>query len=68
MSDHGEQSDSVNAICPYCLSSYQVESEDYSEEEREETCEKCGKTYTIRQEFSVETITAPIHRKGVRDE
>jgi len=54
-----EQSHHADAICPYCLSSYQVESEDYSEDIREEECEECGNTYWIEQSFSVETTTKP---------
>lgn len=46
-------------ICPYCGLNYQVESEDYDESERVDTCYGCGKKYYMRQEFTVETITIP---------
>ena len=36
-----------------------MEGEDYSEEEREEVCEECGKRYHVYQEVGVETHTRP---------
>jgi len=59
MAKFDTQMDSVNAICPYCEASYQVESEDYSEDSRAEECGNCGKKYLIYQSFSVDTITKP---------
>ena len=47
------ESDDCNVICPYCKEEYQAEAEDFSEEEREEECFSCGKTYLLYQSFSV---------------
>jgi hypothetical protein len=58
-SKYEEQVDGVDAICPYCGASYQVETENYSEDTREEECEECGKKYWIYQSFSVDTFTKP---------
>jgi len=46
-------------ICPYCFGSYIAEPTDYSEEEREETCDTCDKTYLVRQSFTVTNHTRP---------
>ena len=54
-----DQIDSNDAICPYCEDSYHVESEDYDESEREETCENCGNKYWLYQSFSVDHCTRP---------
>ena len=54
------QSDDCNVICPYCLSEYQAEAEDYSEREREEECFKCGKTYLLSDDFTVTHNTRPM--------
>jgi len=54
------QSDSSDIICPYCLHSYQAESEDYNEHEREEECDKCGKPFLLYDEFTVTHHTRPI--------
>ncbi len=59
-----EQSDDCNVICPYCLNAYQAESEDYDENEREEECGKCGKTYLVSQSFSVTHHTRPSELEG----
>lgn len=59
MSEYSEQSDEVDAICPYCGLNYQVESEDYDNDLRVETCYGCGKKYYINQEFTVTTYTRP---------
>ena len=45
-------------ICPHCGASYQPETEDFSEKERDEKCEACGKAYALWQEFSVTHHTA----------
>ena len=55
----GVQVDPNDAICPYCGASYQVESEDYDEFDREEECAECGKTYIMNQYFDVTTHTRP---------
>lgn len=54
-----ETMDSCNRICPYCGCSYQVESEDYSEDTREEECEECGKKYHSSDMFSVDHFARP---------
>ena len=51
------ESDSNLVICPYCGSSYQPEAEEFDEQEREEECGKCGKTYLVYNEFSVTHYT-----------
>ncbi len=58
-SEFREWMDNHDAICPYCSSKYQVESEDYDEETRVEECENCGKKYWIYQSFSVTHHTRP---------
>lgn len=47
------QCDGVNVICPHCLASYQAEAEDFSEEERQEECFECKKTYILYDELYV---------------
>jgi len=59
MPEFEEQIDDDNATCPYCKESYQVEAEDYSEDERIEQCGGCGKKYELRQVFSVDHRTKP---------
>lgn len=60
MSDEPEsQSDSLNVICPYCEASYQCEAEDFDEEQRDEECFSCKKTYVVWQEFDVTHRTEP---------
>ena len=54
------QMDDVNVICPHCLHSYQAESEDFDEQEREEECEKCGGRYMLYDEFTVTHHTRPL--------
>jgi len=54
-----EQIDGCNVICPYCEESYQREIEDYSEGERVEECEGCGKKYHTWDCFSVDHHTTP---------
>lgn len=45
-------------ICPHCGASYQPESADFSENEREEKCFTCKKTYRVWQSFEVYHHTA----------
>ena len=59
MSKFEDQIDSNDAICPYCIHRYQVESEDYDEDQREEYCENCGKSYWLSQSFTVTHETCP---------
>ena len=59
MSKFEDQIDSNDSICPYCLHRYQVESEDYDEDPREGECENCGKSYWLRQIFTVTHETCP---------
>ena len=54
------QSDSTNAICPYCLACYQVETEAYNENGEEEVCAKCGHKYWRRTEFDVTHYCEPM--------
>lgn len=53
------QMDDNNVICPYCLNYYQAEAENYSDREREETCEICGKVYLLSDDFTVTHYTRP---------
>lgn len=59
MSTYEDQCDDNNSICPYCEESYQVEGEDYSEDEQEIECSGCGKKYYLHQSFSVTHHTRP---------
>ncbi len=54
------QMDDCNAICPYCLKSYQVDSESYTEFDVEEECDHCGKTYIRCTSFEVMHHTRPL--------
>ena len=45
--------DECDVICPHCGEAYQAEGEDFSENEREETCESCGGRYVLYDEFTV---------------
>lgn len=45
--------DDDNVICPYCGAEYNAESEDFSEDEREEECAECGRTYLLHDECTV---------------
>lgn len=56
-----EQTDSSNAICPYCGHQYQVDTEAYRDEEGEaETCDKCGNQFWRATEFDVTHRCSPI--------
>ena len=59
MPKYEETWDVCNRICPYCGESYQVESEDYSEDTHEEECDDCGKKYYGHENFSVSCIAKP---------
>jgi len=59
MSKYEEQYDGSDSICPYCKHSYQVESEDYSEESQEIQCDECGKKYYLHQYFSISHHSTP---------
>jgi len=52
--------DDLNVICPHCGESYQAEAEDFSEDEREETCFMCKKTYVLYDSFTVTHHTRPL--------
>lgn len=54
-----ETMDDCLRICPYCENSYQVESEDYSEDAREEECDHCGKKYYACDSFLVTHYAVP---------
>ena len=58
MSKYKDTSDDCMMICPYCQHSYQVETEDYSEDDRVEECQECGKKYNCRQSFSVSNMAS----------
>lgn len=59
MSDPEDQSDGCYAICPYCLSKWQVEAEDFNESGVDEECGECGKTYHRVTVFTVDHDTFP---------
>ena len=40
-------------VCPFCAYTNYVETEDYSEDEREEECGKCGLVFVAYEEWSV---------------
>lgn len=46
-------SDDTQRICPHCGHAYQPEAGTYSEDVREEDCEKCGRTYSAYDSFWV---------------
>lgn len=54
-----EQIDNNDSVCPYCGDRYQVEAEDYDEDERQDECGGCGKKYWLHQRFSVEHYSRP---------
>ena len=54
------QDDDDNVICPHCLHEYQPEGEDYSEFDRIEKCDNCGKEYILCQSFTVTNHTRPV--------
>jgi len=54
------QSDSRDVICPYCLCRYQAEAEDFNENEHEETCFNCGRTYLLYSELDITHHTRPL--------
>jgi hypothetical protein len=56
---YNDQIDDNDSICPYCGERYQVENEDFSEDEREITCDSCEKKYWQSQIITVETQTRP---------
>lgn len=59
MSVYEDQMDDLNAICPYCQYSYQVEGEDFDEDCQEHECDGCGKFFWLNQSFSVTHHTRP---------
>lgn len=59
MTEFDDHYDDNDSICPYCGDRYQVESEDYSEDERVEECDNCGKKYFLCQIFSIDHHTRP---------
>jgi len=59
MPEFDDTLDDCNRTCPYCGHSYQVEVEDYDEDEREETCGQCGKKYWAFDNFSVTLWARP---------
>lgn len=56
-----EQSDSCDAICPYCGESFQVEGEDYGAdgEEREVECSGCCRKFYLCETYSITHISRP---------
>jgi len=59
MSKYEETMHGCNRICPYCKSSYQVETEDYTDDQHEEECYECGKKYYAYESFSVDYFAKP---------
>ncbi len=53
--------DDNNAVCPYCKSSWQVESEDYlpDGEKRKVECDDCGKRFYLSQSYSIDHHSSP---------
>ena len=50
-------------ICPYCEAKYQPESEDLSEDIRQETCYNCGESYISFQRFDIKHYSYKIQRQ-----
>ena len=59
MSLFDENIDSCNRICPYCNYSYQVEAENYSEDERVEECDECHMKFVAFESFTVDHFARP---------
>ena len=59
MSDFDDVCDDNDVQCPYCGNKYQPEGETFSEDERIEACDECGKSYHLCQSFSVTHQTRP---------
>ena len=59
MSEYDDQIDDNDSICPYCEERYQVECEDYSEDDQIIECHQCGKKYHLCQSFTVNHCTSP---------
>lgn len=57
MNKENEEWDDCDVICPYCGNRYQAEAEDYSENEREETCFECKRVYILHEECRVTHYT-----------
>lgn len=55
--------DCDNVVCPYCGAKYQAEAEDFSEDEREEECSACGRTYLLHDEYTVTHHTRTLPNK-----
>ncbi|TXH13969.1 MAG: hypothetical protein E6R03_10360 [Hyphomicrobiaceae bacterium] len=55
--DFCEESDDCFVICPYCKAKYQAEAEDYSQDEREETCFICKRVYLLHDECTITHYT-----------
>lgn len=55
------QMDDCNVICPYCQSCYHAECSDYSDAERKETCEACGKSWLRNDEITVTHHTSAVN-------
>lgn len=49
----------LNVICPYCDYSYQAESEDFSDQEREQICGQCDREFLLWDEMSITHHTRP---------
>ena len=45
--------DDCSLICPYCEHPHHQEAEDYNDQEHDETCYKCGETFTCYDEATV---------------
>jgi uncharacterized Zn-finger protein len=63
MSEMKTEMDDCDVICPHCGESHQAEAEDFSEDEREETCEHCGGKYILYDECIIWHHTRAISSK-----
>jgi hypothetical protein len=59
MSKYKDEYSDNNRICPYCEYTYQVEGEDYSEDEKVEECGECGKKFHAYESFYVAHHSVP---------
>jgi hypothetical protein len=59
MSEFEDTSGQPMRRCPYCNYAYQPEAEDYSEDQREEECNGCGKHYYAKDVFTVYHVASP---------
>ena len=64
MSTPESQSDDYFVFCPYCGNKYRWDSENFSEEDSEDECERCERTYLRCDSVSITPHTRPMEPQG----